>query len=291
MSELAKLIAELKPDEAAVAEGFCKAVGAAAGVATWKKGRKWIDGYFKDHGEIVIEKANVNASDFLDRFAAKVTRLEEENEITKAIIEETFNNPSFAALLEQSMIGAAKTESEEKHEYLARLLSQRIDAPSESVLSLVSPLASEAIVSCNTTQLMVLGFISSTTIVPNLAEPANREHYLRACEAWLSHRYAPYRDWTFGPLDLMHLEAVSCLNVSPIGGIQFRELLIAFWSRGDFLLTEEELFGLEIGAVVKGLWEEGGLKSARLTSVGMLLGTLVSDKLCGADETKLDGWK
>ena len=105
----------------------------AAGAATgkfvekaWDSGERWIRAFFRDHQGKLIEKAADNSKAFLNELAAKVARLEESQQVDRAVIDRALEEPNFGALLQKALIGSAQTASDEKHDILASLVTNRL---------------------------------------------------------------------------------------------------------------------------------------------------------------------
>jgi hypothetical protein len=180
------------------------AVGATSGAASgvgkeivqlaWGCGAKWIKARYQDHAPEVIAKAEKNSAEFLNSLGQKVATLEQESEITKALMSATMSEPSFSVLLQKATLAAAQTENSEKYEILSDIVSQRLKSQPESIYTVTSQMAVDAIAYCTTNQLHVLAFAASLTVV---SPPTNRLYgsedlYKSACAEWLNHRLAPY---------------------------------------------------------------------------------------------------
>ena len=106
--------------------------GAVGGVAgkfvgkVWDSGQKWLSRYFQDHAPKAREEAEQNSLDFLNKLAERVKTLEEQGNQYKKTIEDSLNHPDFSVLLQKAMISSAQTEDKQKHEFLARLVSDRL---------------------------------------------------------------------------------------------------------------------------------------------------------------------
>jgi hypothetical protein len=112
--------------------------GAAGGGASklvekaWESGEKWLATFFKDHHARAVEKAKDNSKDFLNKLTEKVAQLEERQQVDRAMIDRALEEPSFGVILQKALIGSSQTESEEKHELLAKLVTMKLVAPQES---------------------------------------------------------------------------------------------------------------------------------------------------------------
>jgi hypothetical protein len=104
-------------------------------------GGKWLATRFRDHYPRAVEKAKDNSRDFVNKLAERVAQLTERQQVDRAIIDRALEEPSFGVILQKALIGSSQTESQEKHELLARLVAMKLDAPQESLRSVVAPLA------------------------------------------------------------------------------------------------------------------------------------------------------
>lgn len=278
--------------------------GAASGAAKHltetaiSQGQRWLGTFLRDHNEKAIEKAKANSEHFLNALALKVAALEEQQQVDRAVIDRALEEPSFGALLHNALIGAAQTEETEKHELLARLVTARLTAKEESRLAVASRMAAEAISNCAVTQLHLLGLRASMDIgpvtppqIPGDFEPPMRTAIVKGLALqWLEKRFSPYSSLDFRTIDILHLEAVSCVAVERLGLVDFNSLgFVARWKTPDWSLNKTELQSLGTCAHVLQAWDQG-LKTVLLTSIGTLIGTLVSDRLCGAPDTVLEDW-
>jgi hypothetical protein len=269
------------------------AAGGAAGKLSekaWHAGEKWLNTYFKDHQPKAIEKAKDNSKDFLSRLAAKVARLEEQQQFDRSMIDRAMEDPSFAAVLQKALIGSAQTNSTEKHQLLAQLLTGKLSASSEKFASVVAPLACDAVVNATLNQLKILAIQTVLTIIhPHFAVGPNTEdEFLQRCDKWLSNRLKPLLDTKVRYLDLLHLESLSCAKHMNIGGIDLDKILEQ-WSWEAMTLTREKIFSFSTGKWVKHFWEDRGLNKVVLTSTGQLLGVNMLEVL-GVGSVDLTGW-
>jgi len=252
-----------------------------------QQGKQWIASRFQDHQVKAVEKANRNANDFVERLALKIHRLEEAREVDSALINRALEEPNFGALLQSALIGSAQTESQEKHELLATLISCRLTAANESLLTATSQIATNAISHCSLKHLQFLGFCASFCIkwsgFLNL-EIGDETGLIDGCRNWFETRFAPYKTLTFSQIDLLHLESVSCAGINQFTP-SVNAAMADAWTTEKWQLRESHLRNYEVGECIIRLWNSFG-KMTRLTSVGFLIGWMVSDQLCGADSTK-----
>jgi hypothetical protein len=287
------------PFTTGVAVGFTSGVASGIGKQitemVWTSSARWIKAKYQDHAPEIIAKAEHNSHEFLNRLSLKVAALEQESDITKSLMAANMGEPSFSVLLQKAVLASAQTVSAEKYEILSDIVSQRLKASPESIYTVTSQMAVDAISHCTTNQLHVLAFAASLTMItPNKNDQFSSEAiYKKACTEWLNHRLAPYRNLHIGPLDYAHLDAVSCTKFVHlvVRDNDLDEVLKKNWSSGSFTITRDYLYNLPIGAVIRDLWEVQRMRSLSLTTVGGMIGTLVSDRLCGADPTSFFYWQ
>jgi hypothetical protein len=273
--------------------------GAAHGAASkftemaLDSGKKWLDSYYLNNEKQAIIKAWENYQIFLNNLAKKVEALELESEITKALVQDTQSDPSFAALFKKATIAASQTANSEKQEILSTIVSQRLKSAAESLYAVTSQMAVDAISHCTPNQLRILGFaVSISQITPALPCNATTEEQYRAvCAQWINHRFLPYADVHVGPMDYAHLEAVSCLTHLSFMSSDLNTILANMWSRGPFTINSDFVYGLPTGTAIRRLWEQEGVKAVKLTTVGTLIGTIASDAQCGAAPTNFAQWQ
>lgn len=272
--------------------------GAAGGAAkeiaqnAWQCGQKWIASYFRDHKPEAIAKANANAESCINLIAQKVNQLEEDAQLNRALFEKALNEPDFGVLLQKTLIGSAQTGDTDKQELLANLLTNRLTAETDSLYSVVSHLACEAVTHCTARHLRILGFASSIYLECdrlNMPFDTNQE-FQDFCKWWFEHRFTPYVGLEARMIDLFHLEAVSCISTRlPANGIL--DPIVSRWKSGDFQLSVSELESFTVGPTIQTLWGRGHICGVKLTTVGQLIGTMVSDSICGGKPTSFESWK
>jgi hypothetical protein len=261
-------------------------LGAALGGATgkfvekaWDSGEKWLVSYFADHRPKALEQAQVNSLDFLDRLAKRVNALEENGAVSKTVIESAQDHPDFSVAMQRAMLTAAQTNDGDKHDLLARMLSERLDANPESLRAMATKLALDAVGYATPRQLKLLALIADLMyVVPSSNLTA------QAYGNWFEARFAPYVDVSFSSLDLLHLESLSCLKHSSIISRNLHEVLKSK-NNGEF---DPAMLTTPLVVHIQSLWERG-IKGVDLSSVGQLIGVYVSDSLTGGT-TSFSSW-
>lgn len=267
------------------------AVGGAAGKfvdKAWESGEKWIQTFFKDHKEVAQQKATENTMEFLNELAQKVKQLEESKQIPKESIISAQDHPDFSALLQKALLTSAQTDNKDKHIILARLVSERLKSEPESILSLGSKMACNAISYATIDQLMILGLaVNFYGIRPKPFPPAGikKNDFQAWLDNWLTARLKPYQDIKFRVIDITHLESLSCLKVNAFMGRDLNNM----YSKDNFKFDFEQLKDLDLRESMKKMWNDG-LQKIDLTTVGQIIGVSVSDLLTNTNTT-FDGWE
>lgn len=267
------------------------AVGGAAGKfveKAWDSGEKWIQTFFKDHKEVAQQKATENTMDFLNELAQKVKQLEESKQISQEKINSAQDHPDFSALLQKALLTSAQTDNKDKHVILARLVSERLKTEPESILALGSKMACDAISYASANQLMILGLaVNFYDVRPNPYPPlgVNETNFQEWLDNWLITRLKPYQNITFRPIDITHLESLSCLKVNTF----IRRGLNDMFKKDNLSYDFEKMKDVTLKTSMKKVWDEG-LQKIDLTTVGQIIGVSVSDLLTNTTTT-FDGWE
>jgi hypothetical protein len=257
----------------------------------WESGKRWLAARYESHKEKALQKAQENAGSFLEKLRVMVETLEKEGKVPPEVVERALENPGFAIFLQQALTAAAETEEPEKHDLLARLVSERLAAPTESLLALTSRTALEVIPSLSLTQLKVLGLKATIAWLVPKGQPADgtpQDELHRWFLDWLAVVWAPYRDLRFRWLDLDYLEARACLRHQERAEYALPWLINV--KRVGLGFKASDLVASESGESVATLWEVGQLCRYTLTALGALIGLYVSDLLTG-QKTSLEDWE
>jgi len=252
------------------------AVGGAAGKFTeraWDAGSKWLASYYANHKEKALEKAQQNSSGFLIALANKVRVLEEQQEVSKEAIESAQDHPDFSVLLQKALLASAQTESKDKHELLARLVAERLKVNPESRLAVVTKLACDAVPGLTAKQLQVLGLLAQITYVQNQNQLSKTEYLML-----LQHILQPYDMFAYDGIDIIHLEALSCVKHISFSENDLKGLLT---KKNRGVIDWDVFISTDFGKRILELWNKPGigLTGVSLTSIGVLIGVYVSDML------------
>ena len=269
------------------------AVGGIAGKfaeKAWGLGEKWLSEHLRDHAPKAQEKAQQNALDFLSELAQRVKKLEQQTERYGRTIEDSLGDPGFSVLLQKAIISSAETSDKQKHELLARLVSDRLTKQSESPFALSSKLACDALSALNVRQLKILGVLANLFFMrpKDFPQPNVPKEILNIMfQDWLTKRLQVYGDLTFTHFDLLHLESFSCVKWDPIVSRDLQKLF-AYPKESGFSFDYEAFSATDVGKRIIQLWKTG-LEHAIPTTVGQLIGIYVSDILTSTT-TSLEGW-
>ena len=261
------------------------AIGGAAGKfveKAWDSGDKWISSYFENHQEQAKQKAATNSLEFLNDLAIRIKTLEETNQVSKERIVESQEQPDFSVILQKALLSAAQTESRDKHQLLSRLVSERIKSKPESLMALASKMAVDAISYTTSNQLKILGLVSNILYISpdqNLSE----QQYT----GWLEARLGPFIGTEASNLDYIHLESLSCLKFE---SFITRDLNQSLNGKVKTAFNYDMFKATPLGIYLVDVWENKNMKSTQLTSVGQIIGVLVSDQLTNST-TNMQGWE
>lgn len=259
-------------------------IGGAAGKfveKAWDSGEKWLASYFANHREKAQEAARTNAAEFLNELATRIKMLESIQSVKQDDIETAQDHPDFSAALQKALLSSAQTDNKEKHQLLARLISERIKTGPESLLSLASKMACDAISYTSSQQLRVLG-LQSILLYIKPSSPLPNDQF----NNWLVARLDPYKQLDIKILDYLHLEALSCAKHE---SFLDRDLLGVLKEKNNGNFDNEAFFKSDVGIRITFLWNEQLLRSLVLTSIGQIIGVYVSDMLSGGT-TQFQGW-
>ncbi len=268
------------------------AVGGGAGKfveKAWDSGEKWIQSYFKDHKENAQKQATENSLDFLTELAHRVKQLEDEKIISKETIDQAQDHPDFSAFLQKALLTSAQTDSKDKHKLLARLVSERLSAEPESVFSLASKMACDALSFASNNQIMLLGLLTNFyTIRPHPFPPVGitPEKFQEWMDNWITQRLLPFKKIAIGKQDLNHLESLSCLKINQFIGRDLNQM----YSVGDFKFDFNLLKDVDLKEIIQKFWNESKLQAIDLTTTGQIIGVLSSDMISNT-KTSFDGWE
>lgn len=261
------------------------AIGGAAGKfveKAWDSGDKWLSVYFAGHQEKARQKGQENTLSFLNDLASRIEKLEIESRVTPESIATAQEHPDFSVVLQKAMLSAAQTESTEKHQLLSRLVIERMTAKPETLMALASKMACDAISYTTANQLRILGLVTNILYI-GPSSSILEDQYMH----WLTTRLSPFLQIQATNLDYVHLESLSCLKFE---SFITRELKAILSSKITANFNYDYFTRGPLGAFLVNVWENQQLKCVQLTSVGQIIGVLVSDQLTGTS-TNMAGWE
>ena len=268
------------------------AIGGASGKfveKAWDSGEKWIQSYFKDHKETALKQATENSKDFLNQLAQEIKHLEDQRTVSKEKIDQAQDHPDFSAFLQKALLTSAQTDSKDKHKLLARLVSERLASEPESVFSLASKMACDALSFTSTNQIEMLGLVTNIYLIrPYPFPPVGimPEKFQEWMDNWITKRLSPYGNLTIGKQDLNHLESLSCLKITQFITRDLNQL----YTEGDFNFDFNILKDTVLNEKIKQLWDVSRLQTIDLTTTGQIIGVMASD-IIPDTKTNLDGWE
>lgn len=255
----------------------------------YKSASKWLKDKFGKHSQKVQKKAKQNTESFLEK-AGKSVKLtiqnSQNNPISIQIIDKNFSDPDFSAVLQESVIASARTSSEEKHELLARIISERVLSKPNRVVPLVSSMAIKAVKDLSSKHLYFLGLCSLIyDIRPrNLPQNLPKEPLEQVATEWWSRRLKNIlpKAQKLNDIDIRHLESVNCIKYESFIG---RDLVKIMQNGFGEWNAESFLDNYESSKKLKKLFEET-IQKLRLTSLGSIIGIYVHD-LISKQRTKI----
>jgi hypothetical protein len=267
------------------------AVGGVAGKfveKAWSLGEKWIAEYFKNHGKEAQIKAKENAVAFLTKVAEAVKIIQDNakvDPVTLKVINNSFKDPDFSAILQKAIVTSARTSSKDKHKILARLVTERLLAKSEDMISLASSIAVEAIGALKAKHLYVLGLsVLVEGIRPmGLSEKLPQEQLNQIAREWWIKNLSPliHKVEDLTDIDIRHLVGVNCIEYESFIGRDLKRVLKSGFGEWD---VEKFVSDTEEGKKLKEYYDKY-LQKMTLTSAGQLIGIYVKDQVIGIRTT------
>jgi hypothetical protein len=259
---------------------FAATAGGAAGGAAgkmlekaWESSERWIATFFANHRKKALEAGRENAAAFLGKVGEKIADAEATGKLKQETIESAMDHPEFAALLQQAVIGASQTDSPTKHRILASLVADRLAYNADSAFAVSVRLASQAVALATTTQLRVLGLVSTVRVIRPTSMLSRK-----AFAEWLAVKFRPFEDLEFTRFDLMHLEAIDCVREHT----ERADLMEILHSKVRGQIHADLFLETSAGKTITKLWRQHKLDACSPTSIGLLVGLHVADELTGS---------
>jgi hypothetical protein len=268
-----------------IAKGGASEAGSLVVKAALSPAVKWLKNRWSPHNQEVQQKAEKNVLHCLEDIADKIKKIEEtskDNPFTNALVTAAFKDPAFAATFQEALYAASKTSSEEKHKLLARVISERLISNEESLVSLVSPQAINAIANLSPNLLRYLALaVTVYAIRPSglRKESLSTEQLNTVSRDWWVKHLSPIisKVSPLTQIELMHLVAMSCIGYESFIGRNLSGVLkepFGEWETQKFIDETVE------GQKLKAIWENS-MQKLDLTSVGQMIGTIAHDEITG----------
>lgn len=184
----------------------------------YNSGKNWISARFKGHPKEAQEVAQCNANNFFGEVKKLVGALEKLDEYIEEREKRALSDPDYTYLLYEAVLGAARTNSEQKRKLLARLVTDRLAAEPDSLRTLAAHMACVAVPQLSPTHLKLLGamYIIHYLPAPSSMKELSPEQRQVACPQWFLDEISPLMPiGTITELDFAHLVAVSCITYIP----------------------------------------------------------------------------
>lgn len=292
------IIASIKdPITLAIVSGLVSGTAGSAMSRAIGHGMRWISDRYKGHPKEAIGAAQRNVVNFFGHVNMCLDG-QQQIEGIEYRIEQALADPDYTSLFQEAVLGAARTNSEQKHRLLARLVTDRLTAEPESLRNLAAHMACNAIPQLSPIHLRLLGVMYAIHYqpAPNHLKGLSRDALADAGSKWLLEEiksYMPIGDIT--QLDFAHLVAVSCITYIPPHQIplfktpldepaQPREwdLFSRIYEKFAGFASNSYMVSSRIqddraGKELIRYWEECDMKKATLTSAGSLIGMYVHE--------------
>lgn len=281
-------------DPATINECFNSAIsGASEGTASLAilgalAGGKFLWRKIRDHPESVQEIAVERVIDLSERTSLRINALEQKIGSIETQVEAKLSDPDFIFLFHNACIAAARTDGQEYHELLARLISDRITAESDSLRALAAHMACNAIPQLSPTHLRFLGVMAAihTMRPPDALMEILPEMRVETCIHWLLDEITPMMPiGGMNEYDYTHLVAISCVTFEPyVSAMSPREYSLLWVISKKFSINPQlnkwdPIIKHEVGFQLVQHWTKTDMHKLSLTSAGALIGMHVRDAI------------
>lgn len=264
------------------------AVGKKIVDETWDVGRNWLAGYFKNCQPKTLAIAEQRASDFLNRLAGKVERLEEQQGYDHSVIERAMIDPAFGTLLHRALIHSAETSSETAHTVLANLVAERLATEAETTKAVTLLSATEAAANLTTAHFTALACFAVQRYGSPLfdPEPADESDFLAVCSRRAETLLAPFSHVEITETDMRYLIATSC---GVHNSISLGDRFVHKWAFGQWKLKLKSFQQFPPMSELGDRWSHR-LWFFEATTVGDIIG-LAALEATGVREVGIHSWK
>ncbi len=222
-----------------------------------------------------------NTTKFARTVTKHLTEWKKEGVVSDDQVAIAMEDPAVIMDIQKAILSAGRTDRQDVHDVLSRLIVGRMQTSPESLLSMTCGMASQAISYMTPNQLRILGLLASVARI-SPSEKLDSSSAMR----WQQERISTFMDIDLRPLDYEHLESLSCVNVLRPGYIDLQRTLQGkFGDDFDF----DGFQSTQLGEKLKHMWKEGDLQRCSLTTLGQLLGVVVSDVESGT-RTDFKAW-
>ena len=260
------------------------AIGGGAGKfveKAWDSGEKWVVSHFANHHDKAKANAMENSADFLRMLGRRVADLEKRKQLSEEFLSTAQEHPDFSVALQKALLSAAQTENHDKHDLLSRLVAERIQASPESLVSMASKMACDVVSYTTPNQLLILGLLANVLYI-RPREPLDRGQQRR----WMETGLIRFTDVSLNNLDYTHLESLACMKVTSIIS---RDLSLVLKGKLGNAFDFDGFAATTLGKQLVHMWEQDRLQKCDLTTVGQMLGVMVSDQRLGG-QTDFAEW-
>jgi hypothetical protein len=245
---------------------------------TWDSGERWLREKFGTHTAEARKKARENVAKFVRHLSMRVSALENLELIDQKKVRAAQRDPQFSSFLQQTILNAAKTSEQNKHDLLARLVADRLMSSTETTFGLASDLASDAIARSTRRQLELMALCCF------LYEIRPRD-ILRVADyyEWLEIHFGFFEGFEFREVDARHLVAIACASYDP-ASTRYLPVLLMMKAKGNLIkkLSRDKFTDIPIIEQLQISWDIG-LSGVELTSVGSIVGGLALSQIKGKD--------
>lgn len=247
-----------------------------------KHGLSWIIDRYKGHPEDAITAAQRNAVNF---FGQVNICLEGQQQIqcVEDKTKQALADPDYTSLFQEAVLGAALTNSEQKHKILARLVTDRLIAEPDTLRTLAAHMACSAVPQLSPQHLRFLGLMAVVYVMDTpvhlkaTEEETDYNSRIKKGLVWLSEELAPLLPLgDMAEYDYAHLAAVSCIAYGKANHDLLDVVIWKFSTKGGSRSIIEET---DIGKTLLQYWDQDMICNAFLTPAGALIGAYAHDTL------------
>lgn len=246
------------------------------------------------------EKALHNASDAVQRFGTRVDDLISSGRITEVEVRARFNDPDYAKTLQQALIDASETPSEQRHEELGAIMAEMLTAPTESRRAVLLRNAAASIRNINARQARILGLAYALLhIGPEPGEEQALRDSIDAVTAYIDSRIVPtldlFDDVAFDHVDISHLTEVGLVTIldnhfSRSESRLLRPVNFAAMSLSAEVHAHPSLVRANYLMATNQAEERVGFEHVRLTPIGFIVGLCVYQLAQGSQFVLDSSW-